>query len=529
MRDRYGMNPLQNDSSIILFPEERFLPDREEEEMKTIITQSVILTIIMLNCGSVYTATPEEYGQSGRTTDVSLKQIGESYAVYSDVAGNGITKHLVRSHTSVIVAQPLTSMYVLCNRAADQIWDMGRRLEVRLIRFPLLRRSEVPSIAHNSNGMDLEVWERSPDELTGTTSTSAQVEFLIDGAAFYATLEEAIDTAHSSIDFQTYLFDNDDVARAIADQLRTRSTEVEVRVMYDGLGTYLSHQATAESQPADCEPIGNIPLYLCNGSAIQLRVLPNTWLSGSHVKSMIFDDRLAFIGGMNIGREYRYDWHDMMIRLEGTAVRGLKSDFQSTWHRNGWTGDFASLVPSPDRPAVYPQPDEIPVRFLRTLPSNAQIYRAQLEAIRRAKAYIYIENAYFADDRIIYELCRARKRGVDVRIIVPSVVNHAIMQRSNRIAINTLLKHGVRVYLYPGMSHVKAAVYDGWACVGTANFDKLSLQINRELNLATSDPATVSKLLDLLFMTDFKQSKEIIRQVPVQLADHLIELVADET
>ena len=35
----------------------------------------------------------------------------------------------------------------------------------------------------------------------------------------------------------------------------------------------------------------------------------------------------------------------------------------------------------------------------------------QLEAIRRANAYVYIENAYFADDRILYELCRARRRG----------------------------------------------------------------------------------------------------------------------
>jgi len=30
------------------------------------------------------------------------------------------------------------------------------------------------------------------------------------------------------------------------------------------------------------------------------------------------------------------------------------------------------------------------------------------------------------------------------------------------------------VWLYPGMSHVKAAVFDGWACLGSANWDKLS-------------------------------------------------------
>jgi cardiolipin synthase len=118
---------------------------------------------------------------------------------------------------------------------------------------------------------------------------------------------------------------------------------------------------------------------------------------------------------------------------------------------------------------------------------------------------------------------------VDVRVIMPAVVNHKIMERSNRIAVNTLLEHGARVYSYPRMSHVKAAVYDGWACVGTANFDKLSLQIIRELNLATSHPETVQTLIDQLFIPDFEQSEEITEPLPLNFSDHFIELVADET
>ena len=100
--------------------------------------------------------------------------------------------------------------------------------------------------------------------------------------------------------------------------------------------------------------------------------------------------------------------------------------------------------------------------------------------------------AYFADDRILYELCRARRRGVDVRVIIPAKVNHKVMEHSNKVAINTLLEYGVRVYIYPGMSHIKAAVYDGWVCVGTANFDKLSFKVNRELNVGTSDSRIVT-------------------------------------
>ena len=328
---------------------------------------------------------------------------------------------------------------------------------------------------------------------------------------------------------QTYLLANDAVARSIADRLRERSKEIEVRVMYDGLGTYMSHTAYADSQPADTDFIDNMPRYLCRDSNIQLRVIPNTWLTGDHCKTFIFDRRTAFIGGMNIGREYRYDWHDIMIRLEGSAVHHLWLDFESTWHHSGWSGDLSVILPRSPPGAVDGMPDEVPLRFLHTLPYHAQIFRTQLEAIQRAKNYIYIENAYFSDDRILYELCRARRRGVDVRVIMPAVVNHKFMEHSNRVGINTLLEHGVRVYLYPHMSHVKAAVYDGWACLGTANFNKLSLQINREINLATSHRGTVDRLIEVLFKPDLMQSKEITEPVSLDLKDHLIELIADET
>ncbi len=461
-------------------------------------------------------------------TDRPFAEYEELYGVYPGVAGNGVTKHLVRSHTTAILVRPVSSTFELGSRLWDQVWDWERRLDVRFIRFPLLNQDEIPELAVGSDGMDLAEWEQYLDDLTGRPSYKANVEFLIDGDAFYTELESAIDGAVDCIYLQTYLFDNDDIARAIADRLRVRSGEVDVRIICDGLGTYLSHLAKAESQPEDYVPIDNIPRYLCRGSKIRLRIIPNTWMGGNHVKCIVIDRRMAFVGGMNIGREYRHEWHDMMVRIQGDAVNRLSQDFQHTWRYSGWGGDFATLAPDSYEPVTSHVQNEVPVRFLRTQPARAQIYHAQVEAIRRARAYIYIENCYMADDQILYELCRARKRGVDVRVIFPGVVNHTIMEHSNRIVINTLLENGAKVYVYPRMSHVKAAVYDGWACFGTANLDKLSLQVIRELNMATSDPETVQALLDALFIPDFEQSVEVVEPVPLELQDHLIELVADE-
>ena len=150
-----------------------------------------------------------------------------------------------------------------------------------------------------------------------------------------------------------------------------------------------------------------------------------------------------------------------------------------------------------------------------------------MAAIRRAKSYIYIENPYLSDDLILHELIMARHRGVDVRVVIPLECNWNTMARSNALAANEMLANGIRVYLYPGMSHVKAAIFDGWACLGSANFDQASLRLNREVNLATSHPALVDKLVTRLFRKDFKDSILLTEFFAERKSDRLYEMVAD--
>jgi cardiolipin synthase len=76
--------------------------------------------------------------------------------------------------------------------------------------------------------------------------------------------------------------------------------------------------------------------------------------------------------------------------------------------------------------------------------------------------------------------------------------------------------------------HVKAAVYDGWACLGSANFDKLSLQVNQEINLGTSHPAVVKNLMERLFYPDFTVSRELHDSLPLAARHHFAEFIADE-
>jgi cardiolipin synthase len=114
-----------------------------------------------------------------------------------------------------------------------------------------------------------------------------------------------------------------------------------------------------------------------------------------------------------------------------------------------------------------------------------------------------------------------------VRVIIPYEIDYSIINRSNIIAANAMLKNGIRVYIYPGMSHVKAAIYDDWACLGSANFDNLSLRINTELNLATSNTGAVNALKEQLFRPDMERSVELTEPLPHNWLDYLAELLAD--
>jgi phosphatidylserine/phosphatidylglycerophosphate/cardiolipin synthase-like enzyme len=122
----------------------------------------------------------------------------------------------------------------------------------------------------------------------------------------------------------------------------------------------------------------------------------------------------------------------------------------------------------------------------------------------------------------------ARRRGVDVRIIIPYQSDSGLIDRSNVKAINAMLDNGIRVFIYPGESHIKGAIYDDWICLGSANFDQLSLRMNKELNIATSSPTAVAEFMDQVLLPDFNKSVELKEPLPEKWSDFLMEMIADQ-
>ncbi len=438
----------------------------------------------------------------------------------------GVVGTMVKTYTTDPFVRPVSTVKSLGFLVKNSVSDFTKRVYINTLRLPAVKAKPIPPL-YQGPGMDLDAWERELDRITGSSSSIGTLEFLVDGDAFFPEFMEQIESAEHSIQLRTYIFDNDDFAVQIADLLKKRSRDVEVTVLMDGFGTLTGAHVVPASMPDTHEPPGSIARYLETDSKVKAREMNNPWFTGDHSKVAIIDRKVAFLGGMNIGREYRYDWHDLMVRVEGPVVEQLARDADAAWAQSGFWGDLADMFKK-EQPAEFRGTDDgYPVRVLSTRAENSQIYKAKIAAIRNARRYIYMQNPYFSDDVILYELIKARRRGVDVRFVISNGGDHPLMDMSNARVINEMIENGIRVFVYPKMTHTKAAVIDGWLTVGSANLDHLSMRVNNEVNLATSDPRAVQGLIERLFEPDFAVSEELTEEIPTQLAHWLAEIWAD--
>jgi len=428
-----------------------------------------------------------------------------------------IGRELAYDHTVQVAKRPLSGTAELGWRIKTFWTEEMVSLRRRYVSFPLLRRRAVPELDAQAEPMERARMSAWLKRKTGPP-VQGSASLLLNGDAFFPRLEESIRTASRRIDLKTYIFDNDDVAKEIADLLKARSRDTEIRILYDSAGSRLAWRSDAPSLPDDyVYEVDDMFRYLADDSAIRLRRASHTLLTSEHSKYILIDRSVAYFGGMNIGREYRHDWRDAMFELRGPVLDALDVCFETAWLEAGG-GPFTRFK----RPPPY-QPEEPGDLFLTaTTPFRPHIYKGQLRAIRNARQHIYIENPYLWNPAILYQLCAARKRGVDVRVTLPRDVNHGIGISANRVAARRLLEHGVRVFVYPGMTHVKAAVYDQWACFGSANFDDLSLHKNYELNLFTDQPEIVRKVKEDLLEGGQALSVELLDPESVSWKDIFI-------
>jgi cardiolipin synthase A/B len=366
--------------------------------------------------------------------------------------------------------------------------------------------------------LDPDALEAELARVAGDELQPAEVRLILDGGEALAALQQAIDGATGQIDVLMYLWDNDPLGWEVARRLAARAgPTVRVRVLVDGGGNLLQ----GEPKDAPIAQVNAVVCWLARQPFVEVIRTRNAFFRFDHRKLVLIDGRLVWSGGRNFTWGAFFQAHDLTYTLTGPLTAELASRYESFWRKQG--GPPGPPLPPPPLPCAA----NTQARLVRTRPYETNLARVVYTAVDRARAHIYVENPYFADSRLFVKLAEARRRGVDVRVVLTLDSGSKLIDLANKATVNRLLRAGIRVYLFPGQTHVKALAVDGlWAYIGTGNFDPLSLRHNRELGVALSHGPLVGELEGRLFQADFRPEWEVCEPLPLAGYEPLAEALA---
>lgn len=131
--------------------------------------------------------------------------------------------------------------------------------------------------------------------------------------------------------------------------------------------------------------------------------------------------------------------------------------------------------------------------------------------INKAREYIYFTTPYLVlDEKMVNDLCRAARSGVDVRIITPRKYDKWYVYMVTVSNYGKLLANGVKIYEYvPGFIHSKTAVADDECAIcGSINMDYRSFYLHYECGVFMSENKAVLDIRDDILET-IEKSQQI--------------------
>ncbi|EKE68497.1 phospholipase D/transphosphatidylase [Gallaecimonas xiamenensis 3-C-1] len=380
---------------------------------------------------------------------------------------------------------------------------------------------------------------------------------LPDGANAFLARAALASLATQSLDLQYYLYQNDHSGQLLLERLLAAADRgVRVRLLVDDL--------YSDQLPAALALHPNIQVRLFNPWVLRNRpILKGLEFVGKgrlnhrmHNKAWIADNRVAIVGGRNIGDQYfdqakDSNFRDLDLLAASPVVKELSASFDAFWN-SPWTVTLpvpqsanlddlraslaaATKTPSPFQP-FWQQARQIPAlkdwpgpwyqgqaRLVADSPdkvegSAATSLLAQLgHSLPQAQSRLWISSPYFIPgDQGVALLANLVQQGVEVRVLtnslaandVPAVHSHYQRYRQPLLAAGVHLYEQKSALTSPqGLSlgsakaslHAKAFVVDSrYSFIGSMNLDPRSLHRNTELGLVVDSPALAQRLEALM-------------------------------
>ena len=191
---------------------------------------------------------------------------------------------------------------------------------------------------------------------------------LIDAANAFPRIYDAIKNAEHYILIEFFIIKNDSVGQNLKDLLIERARAgIRIYMLYDEIGSHKlppGYISALRKAGVNIEPFNGKRHFLSNILRLNFR---------NHRKLVVVDGSTAFIGGMNIGREYLGKgalgyWRDTFVQLEGPSVQQTQISFLEDWN-------WAMLKCGPSslprlRWEITPQPEDETLLILPSGPAD---------------------------------------------------------------------------------------------------------------------------------------------------------------
>ena len=278
-----------------------------------------------------------------------------------------------------------------------------------------------------------------------------------------------------------------------------------------------------------------------------------------HEKTIVIDDRIAFVGGIDLTNFHadRWDtqdhmprgavgWHDVVAGVAGPAVQDVAENFAMRWQ--AITGEGLPPVATP-APA-----GDVELQVVRTVPEGTypqlprgdfRVLESYLSGLRAAQRFIYLENQFLWSPEILAVLRDklARPPTPDFRLVLVLPEKPDTGGDDTRGQLGTLVQadgDGGRLLActlyaiggekdWPVYIHAKVGIVDDeWMTIGSANLNEHSLFNDTEMNVVTHDRRLAEQTRLRLWAEHLQRPGSEVAGDPAAVIDRLWKPIAQE-
>lgn len=359
-------------------------------------------------------------------------------------------------------------------------------------------------IKGDSTNPDLTVAEK----LIGFGSTPVTMnepDIYYDGKQWLSRMIDLINGANDYIFISTFLGSQSDDLRPLYQAMIDASDRgVRIYMVIDGVSAYDMTDSKNYLEPLYFLKDHGIKLVEYSPLSMTRLLVPWVLITRDHRKLLVFDGKIAVLGGMNINyvsmgsdNKSKLQKDSMYVFESNNLSKNLIKEFITLWN----TCSVESI--RMDEFKTYEEDDGELVGYLFNQGPSTGIKVADVYAslINSAESEIVLlPYLPLLDSKMYKSIQRAIDRGVHVKMLFP-LDQRGYSEKGTKYIYNDLVDMGVECYYLPSsessLLHEKLMITDRkYAVIGSSNFNFRSMGLSHEIAMAIDNEDFAEKLLE---------------------------------